>query len=326
MILFMALPMLSFTSDKPAYRLFDQEGKPVNYSKMLKELLEADIIFFGELHTDPIVHWLQLELTQDLFKEKTDALVLGAEMFEADNQLILSEYLNGVYAADKYEAEMRLWNNYQTDYKPLVEFARTHRIPFVATNVPRRYASVVNKKGFEGLEELSEEALRYIAPLPILYDPELKCYKDMLNMGHMGAPAEPEAPEADEAPEVEQDTTLHPPAASAAPVTMPSPHGQGMVSSGMENLPKAQAIKDATMAYFILENWSEGKTLLHFNGSYHSDHFEGIVWHLKQHRPGLKIMTIATVQQKDIDSLNQENGQLASFILCVPDNMTRTSR
>jgi uncharacterized iron-regulated protein len=317
LIFFMALPMLSFSSDKPAYQLFDQEGNPVKYSKMLKELSEADIIFFGELHTDPIAHWLQLELTQDLFREKTDALVLGAEMFEADNQLILSEYLNGVYAADKYEAEMRLWNNYQTDYKPLVEFARVHRIPFVATNVPRRYASVVNKKGFEGLEELSEEALRYIAPLPILYDPELKCYKDMLNMGHMGAP------EGDGTTEEQEDTdsTVH-----ETPAMMPPAHGQGMASSGMENLPKAQAVKDATMAYFILENWSEGKTLLHFNGSYHSDHFEGIVWHLKQHRPGLKIMTIATVQQKDLDSLSQENEQLASFILCVPDNMTRTSR
>ena len=31
-------------------------------------------------------------------------------------------------------------------------------------------------------------------------------------------------------------------------------HGMGMASSTMENLPKSQASKDATMAYFILEN------------------------------------------------------------------------
>ncbi len=179
---------MSFASDKPAYVLYDSDGKMVKYSKMLKALEGADIIFFGELHTDPIAHWMQFELTKDLFSEKRDALVLGAEMFEADNQLILNEYLGGLYPADKFEAEMRLWNNYETDYKPVVEFAKTHQIPFIATNIPRRYASMVHKGGFEALDKLSDEAKRFIAPLPILYDPEVKCYKDMLDMGTEKAP------------------------------------------------------------------------------------------------------------------------------------------
>ena len=122
-ILFSAFTFLSFTSDKPAYQLFDQDGKKVKYEKMMKELEEADIIFFGELHTDPIAHWLQLEMTKELYNRKQDALILGAEMFEADNQLILTEYLKGMYNTEKFEAEMRLWGNYHTDYKPLVEFA-----------------------------------------------------------------------------------------------------------------------------------------------------------------------------------------------------------
>lgn len=319
LILLIALPMLSFTSDKPAYLLYQQDGKVVKYSKMIKELMEADIIFFGELHTDPIAHWLQLELTKDLYKGKKEALLLGAEMFEADNQLILNEYLKGVYSSDKFEAEMRLWGNYQTDYKPLVEFAKKNKVPFIATNIPRRYASVVHKKGFEGLDELSDEARNYIAPLPILYDPEVKCYKDMLNMVGIGAPedkpAEMKAPAGMAASE-EKET----------PKMMPAGHGKGLPKNTMENLPKAQAAKDATMAYFILENWTEGKTMFHFNGTYHSDNFEGIVWHLKQSNPALKIMTIATVQQSEIDSLSEENENLASYILCVPENMTRTKR
>jgi len=334
LILLTALPLLSFASDKPAYQLFDQEGKAVKYSKMLKDLMEADIIFFGELHTDPIAHWLQLELTKDLYEQKKEALVLGAEMFEADNQLILSEYLADRYAADKFEAEMRLWNNYQTDYKPLVEFAKKNEVPFIATNIPRRYASMVNKNGFESLDGLTDEAKRFIAPLPVRYDPEVKCYKDMLNMGHMGAPEEEAAPIQEAAPkgmkEAPKDSVasddVETPKETGAPMAMPAGHGSGMDMSAMMNLPKAQAAKDATMAYFILENWSEGKTFFHFNGSYHSDHFEGIVWHLKQENPGLKIMTIATVQQKDMDRLSEENEQLASFILCVPENMTRTQR
>ncbi len=297
-ILLSALTFLSFTSDKPAYLLYDQEGKKVKYEKMLKALEEADIIFFGELHTDPIAHWLQIEMTKALYEVKKDALMLGAEMFESDNQLIMDEYLGGMYQEAKFEAEMRLWGNYETDYKPLVEFAKANQIPFIATNIPRRYASVVNYKGFEGLDNLSAEAKRYIAPLPINYDPEVGCYKVMLDMA--GETAMP---------------------GKGGPM-----HKMGKAMPPMENLPKAQAAKDATMAHFILENWTKGKTMFHFNGSHHSDNFEGIMWHLKQQNPELKIMTISLVLQEEIDEVSEENLNIANYIICVPETMTRTKR
>ena len=347
-ILLSAFVFLSFTSDKPAYRLYDQDGKKVKYDKMMKELEQADIIFFGELHTDPIAHWLQLEMTKELFERKQEALVLGAEMFEADNQLILTEYLDGMYNTDKFEAEMRLWGNYQTDYKPLVEFAKENQIPFVATNIPRRYANVVYQKGFEGLEELSDEAKAFIAPLPMRYDPEVACYKNMLDKLGMGnAPhgkekampgAEKAMPGADTTLHTAErsisgaDTTSHskgttmPGESQAMPGKENPMHPMGKKSAPMENLPKAQAAKDATMAHFILENWTGGKTLFHFNGSYHSDNFEGIVWHLLQQKADLKIMTISTVQQPEIDTLAEENINIANYIVCIPENMTRTKR
>lgn len=313
-----AFALMSFSSDKPAYLLYNKNGKTVKHSKMLKDLQDADIIFFGELHTDPIAHWMQFELTKELFSQKPGALVLGAEMFEADNQLILDEYLQGYYAANKYEAEMRLWNNYETDYKPLVEFAKTHKIPFIATNIPRRYASMVHKGGFEALEKLSDEALSYIAPLPILYDPELKCYKDMLNMGLPAASkGMPEAP-----------SGMHtaPDSTKAAPAGMPATHVMAKKAFSLDNLPKAQAAKDATMAHFIMENWSEGMCFFHLNGSYHSNNYQGIVWHIQQARKDLKIITINTVLQEEIGELSEENLNSADYIICVPESMTRTSR
>ena len=111
---------VSFKSDKPAYFLFNKDGKAIKYEKMLRQLQDADIVLFGELHDNPIAHWLQYELTKDLHKLIGDKLVLGAEMFESDNQLILDEYLSGIIFESKFEAEARLWPNYQTDYKPLI--------------------------------------------------------------------------------------------------------------------------------------------------------------------------------------------------------------
>ncbi len=212
----------AFKSDKPAYRLFTKDGKKIKYQKMLDQIAEADVVFFGELHNNPICHWLQIELTKDLYLAKDRALVLGAEMFEADNQLIINEYLSGSISEKSFKKEARLWPNYKTDYAPLVDFDKDSSLPFIATNIPRRYAYVVYKNGFEGLDKLAAEAKSYMAPLPIEYDPEVACYKammeDMAAMGHAN-----------------------------------------------ENLPKAQAIKDATMAYAISGFYEQGKVFLHYN-------------------------------------------------------------
>jgi uncharacterized iron-regulated protein len=270
--------------DKPAYILYNADGKEVKYKKMLEDALKADIVFFGEQHNNPISHWLQLELTKDLFNEKKGNLILGAEMFETDNQLLLDEYLSGQIGQKNFEKEAKLWDNYNTDYKPLVEFAKTNQLTFVATNIPRRYASLVNKKGFEGLDSLTADAKKYIAPLPVKYDPELKGYKSMLEM-------------------------------------MAGQPGGGHAT---ENLPKAQAIKDATMANSILKHWKPGKTFLHYNGAYHSDNYEGIIWYLQQEKPKLKILTISTIEQDTIDSMKDESLKLADYIICVPTEMTKT--
>ena len=273
----------SAMQEKRAYRIFTSEGKPVSYGQMLDSLNQKDVVFFGELHNNPIVHWLQLELTTDLHQEPGDKLVLGAEMFETDDQLILNEYLNGTIREKNFKEEAKLWSNYKTDYRPLVEYARENQLPFIATNIPRRYASVVAQKGFEGLEDLTPKAKEYIAPLPIQYDPDLPGYKNMLRMKHM----------------------------------------PGM-NERAKNLPKAQAIKDATMAHFILENREADELFLHYNGTYHSNNQEGIVWYIRQQEEGLRIGTIASVQQDQLDQLSKGNQGLADFILVVPARMTKT--
>ena len=90
-----------------------------------------------------------------------------------------------------------------------------------------------------------------------------------------------------------------------------------------ERLPMAQALKDATMAEFILKNKGE-KLFLHFNGSYHSNNFEGIYWYLKNANPSLKVKTIATVSQADVKALERKNVGIANYIIAVPESMTST--
>lgn len=285
-LLVFALYGFSMVGQKPVYKLYTGEGKEVTYNAMLDQLKNADVILFGEEHSNAVAHWLELELAKDLYNKSKDSLILGAEMLEADNQIIVDEYLQGLIPASKI-SEARLWSNFETDYKPLLVFAKEQELPFVATNIPRRYASAVHRKGgFDALKKLSEEARRFIAPLPVKYNPDLSVYKDMREGMPMGAAA----------------------------------HG-GM---NINNLPKAQAIKDATMAYFIEQNFREGHIFLHFNGRLHSDFHEGITWYLHENVPELDVMTISTRKQADIGTLESGADGIADFVLVVSETLPNT--
>lgn len=148
-----------------AYRIYNSKGKQVDFGMVADKLAKNDVVFFGELHNNPICHWLQFELTQAL-QGRVDTLVLGAEMLECDDQLVVDEYLQGFIPLKHLEKEAKLWPNFRTDYLPLLDLAKEDTLRFIATNVPRRYASLVSKKGMSSLDSLSEGAKAILPPLP----------------------------------------------------------------------------------------------------------------------------------------------------------------
>lgn len=277
-----ALVLMSFTMLNPGkdpYVLFDSKGKRTDYAAMLAEAKRADVILFGELHDNPMCHWLQRELTQDLVNEMKDKVVLGAEMFEADDQIALNEYLAGKITDKTLKDEVKLWNNFPTDYKPLLDIARKNKLKFVAANIPRRYANLVYSRGLQALDSIDTDAKKWIAPLPMKYDSTLRCYKEIWeNAGGHGG----------------------------------------------QNLPKSQAIKDATMAHFILKNWSKGQVFVHYNGAYHSNNHQAIEWYLKQQNPSLKVMVISSTEQEKTDVLEEESKGAGDFIICTPATLAKT--
>ena len=198
-----------------AYRLYDNNGKAIDYQQMVRQLSKADVVFLGEIHNCAITHWLELRILQSLYLVHGKNLALGMEMFEADNQLIVDEHLKGLVSSDRFEEEARLWPNYSTDYAPLVYFAREHHLPVIATEVPRRYAAMVKDRGLKCLDSLSAEAKTFLPPLPIRYVANEHAEQGFALMRMMG---------------------------------------QHKIDSGNSHLSEAQALKDATMAWHIAQH------------------------------------------------------------------------
>ena len=257
-----------------AFAFFTQNGKRTSYRKLLRKSKKADIVLFGEYHNNPIAHWLEVKLTKDLLGKRS--LILGAEMFERDNQDALDGYLQGTIDQKGLDTLARLWKNYKTDYKPWVDLAKREKLPIVATNIPRKYANLVYKKGLQALDTLPSAERKWIVSLPFPYDGNLSQYEKMKKMARHNS----------------------------------------------ENLPMAQAIKDATMAESIETHYKKGSLFLHLNGSYHSDFFQGIYWYLRRRNPNRKILTISTLSQSNLKKLPSEAYGQADFILVVDEDMT----
>ncbi len=280
-----------YSNDFPAYVIYNADGEKITFSEMLEGLSKHDICLFGEFHDDPISHWIEKTITDSLFEEKGQNLVLGGEMWETDQQLLMDELLTGLIDKKSYTEAANNWPNFD-DYKPLVGVAIRNKLKFVCTNIPRRYANIIYKKGEAYLDSLPQQAYQYLPPLPVHYDFEQPAYAQM--MGLFGP----------------DDKAQH---ASANP----------MAQYKGSNLVKAQAIKDATMAHNILKNWEKGKYFLHYNGVYHSKDHQSIVFYLNYYNPKADVVTISVSRQENVLSL-QENNNTGDYNIVVQDLMTKT--
>lgn len=273
--LFIIVSIQLNAQDKKVYQIYNKNERKTDFGKMIKELSKYDVVLFGEHHNNAVNHWLQLQTTKALYEVKGNQLILGAEMFERHQQNQLTNYLKGTISDIEFQKNTKLWSNYKTDYKPLVDFAKEKNLDFIATNVTLQYASYVSKNGLESLDTISTNEKLLLARLPITIDYEAPGYPEMIKMmgDHAGIKA--------------------------------------------KQFVAAQALKDATMAESILNNWNENALFLHYNGDYHSKNYGGIYWYLKFFRPNLKIAVIEILETADLN-------EKLSVIKSKNENITTT--
>ena len=148
------------------YKIYDTRTKQIiTIDKIVTDMADADVLFFGEEHSDSAAHYLENKIFRALHAQYADKLVLSMEMFETDGQLGLNEYLNGFINEDRFSRDVRLWSNYK-DYRPMIEYAKQNKIPVIAANPPRRYVNLVTRRGMRSLDSLSKDAKKFLPPLP----------------------------------------------------------------------------------------------------------------------------------------------------------------
>lgn len=247
---------LAAQQDYVIYRA--KTGKAVSVQQMAKQLAKQKVIFFGEFHDDAICHKLELDLLQELFK-LNPKIIVSFEMFERDVQSTVNAYLAGTIDEAAFLTASRPWPNYPTDYKPLLEFAKSHHLPVLAANVPRKYAGMIAKGGTQALADLpAAQKTEFAKDLKVIDDAyKVEFMKTMnQNMGH-GMPG------------------------------MPAMY---------DNMYAAQCLKDDTMAESISQSLTQqtSKSItIHYNGDFHSRSKLGTAQKLSLLQPKAKISVIS---------------------------------
>jgi uncharacterized iron-regulated protein len=268
------------------YKAFDSKGRAVKLEEIIEALDNADVLFVGETHDNATAHAVEAELLRRADERysqgagKRRAVALSLEMFERDVQKVVDEYLGGLISERHFLLSSRPWNNYVTDYKPLVEYAREHRLPVIAANAPARYVSRVNAEGPASLSSLSKEARAWLPPLPF---PEASAaYASKFNSFMSGG-----------------RTAATTPAAGTQPAqqTPANPHAQTTNPHGGMHLLEAQTLRDASMAYAISEFLKRGggPLVVQVNGTFHSEERMGVPEHLAHYRKRARVVVVTIV-------------------------------
>jgi uncharacterized iron-regulated protein len=294
------------------YRAFDSKGQPATLQSIIDSLEGADVLFVGETHDNAVAHMLEAELLQradarfGTASGKRRDVALSLEMFERDVQTVLDEYLAGLISERHFLLSSRPWKNYETDYRPLIEYARAHRLPVIAANAPARYVSRVSSQGPESLGALSKDVVKsWLPPLP--FPPASGAYAAKFNRFMTGGatPAPTPTPTA---------TT-----AQATSATQSNPHGS-------LHLLEAQTLRDSSMAYRIAEFLKRGRDplVVQVNGTFHSEERLGVPEQLARYRPKARTVVVTIVPEDDFPDFDAPRlGRLGDFVIITDPTVKR---
>jgi len=257
-----------------------------DFEAMLAELSRADVAFVGEQHNDPATHRIERAILEGLARRRENVIV-AMEMFERDTQPSLDDYLAGRLSEEEFLKASRPWPNYQTDYRPLIEFSRARQWKVIASNAPRRIALQVSKQGFDAARsgpesERSLVAAEFACPM----DDYFKRFAEAMGKGHPGAHQGQQNGElSDKKREEEQRKET-------------------------ERFYYAQCVKDETMAESVANalrtqpNTQGGPLVVHFNGAFHSDYRLGTASRAIRRLPKSNVKVISVVPVENLDVIN----------------------
>jgi aminopeptidase N len=163
--------------------MYTQEDAPAvdlstikTLSEVIAGVADRKIIYVGEVHDEFAHHAVQLDIIRWVHK-KGGKVAIGMEMFQRPFQEALDDFISGKTDEADFLRSSEYFKRWRFDYnlyKPILDYARSEKIPVVALNLKRE---IIEKVSREGLDSLSNEEKNEIPPDMDLSDSD---YRDRL--------------------------------------------------------------------------------------------------------------------------------------------------
>ncbi|MEW6207994.1 MAG: ChaN family lipoprotein [Acidobacteriota bacterium] len=287
------LSPFAMTQSAPSYvphRVFDsKDNRFSDFEAMMIDLARADVVFVGEQHDDTNTHRLELALLEGIARRRSQVTV-AMEMFERDTQSQVDDYLAGRISEADFLKASRPWPNYNSDYRPLIEFAKSKNWRVIAANVPRRLASQVSRSGLTAIDSLPAAERAFAArQIDSTKDDYFKRFAETMKSHPRGSLSESE------------------------------------MEAMTDRFYQAQCVKDDTMAESVAAAMTEPRPLVvHFNGAFHSDYRLGTAARAKKRLPDARIRIVSIVPLADLDQIKtgdyRKRGDFIVFTLGKKSN------
>lgn len=259
----------------------------LSLSGLCDRLAEFDAVFLGETHTDETTHRVELAIYEGLIERLQGRVVLSMEMFDRDAQSALDRYTRGEIEEAEFLRLVPTWSNYPTDYRPLVEAARSRGLPVIGSNLPASLRRTLAFGGKAAWEELPPEAR---ARLPEELFPNSDAYWARFERavrGHAGMLSGGEDPEA--------------------------------------RLYSIQSLWDNVMGWSCAKALEDrpGWRVLHVAGAFHTSYRDGTVEQFRRRRPESRIATVDIAATGDLPLAGLDlDTDVADFVVYADSRAT----
>jgi uncharacterized iron-regulated protein len=290
-VVFIATPTFGqIAANMEHFTVFDGSGAKANLNAIISTLGQYDVVFLGELHDDAVGHAIQAEIFRTAVEQFAGKrrVTLSLEMFERDVQPMLNEYLAEQITENHFMLSSRPWDNYKTDYRPLVELAKEKKLDVVAANAPRRYVNMVSRSGRDSLNGLSAEAKSWLPPLPFAgaseaYSKKFRTLMDGSGEAVMGI-----------------DNILN--------------------SQTLWDASMAYWISESFKK-------NKGSLVVHLNGGFHTEERLGTVEHLLKYSPQAKVLVVTMRYEKDFKTFDAtKHTGIGDFVILTDAGQPRSMR
>ena len=140
--------------------LSGETGAAVDFERMIRDMMTSRIVHVGETHDSMPMHELQFQVIRALYA-RDKHLAVGLEMLPVTVQEALNKWTSGILTKDELIREIRWYVNWNFNfgyYEKIFDFAREHRLPIYALNIPREIITKIRMRGWDALSE-EEKAL-----------------------------------------------------------------------------------------------------------------------------------------------------------------------